>query len=96
MSIGEHIERKLHLLDGVKVNADAASRSGAKIDRLNRNIQKCSCEVNGQDWDGQKQQFDNPFPQKKVLHQANGSAQLENEPLIWKTFDNSLQLEVIL
>lgn len=99
MRISDCIEANLHKLDNVFINTNPETRLGQKIDKLNRDIQKCSCEVNGQDWDGDVNQFHNPFPDKPVTYQSNGSLadlQAQGIPLVWKTFDESLHLELIL
>lgn len=92
--IAEHLERKLHLLDNVTINTNPETRYGLKIAKINRDILKCSIEVNGQDWDGEVKQFLNPFPDRKANYECLGSVLDNDTPQIYRTLDNTLQLEV--
>lgn len=99
LPVSEIIEINLEHLNANHpgITARGRERLAQKIDKINRDIAKCSIEINGQDYDGETPQFNNPFPNNKTLHQANGSfSESEGVPLIWRTLDNALHLEVIM
>ena len=101
--VAEFFERQLHQLDDIGIRINPEGRLARRIDKLNADIRKCSVELNGQDWDGNVQQFKNPFPNKKTIHQSNASvnangnpsaATYRNKVATWRRADNSCYLEV--
>jgi len=100
MSISEVIEANLHKLDNRFISVNNAHRLGDKIAAFNKNISRCSCEVDGKIMDGKDiEPMANPFARKNLIKfQCEGSISesLKNSPLTWRTLDNSCVLELTL
>jgi len=99
MRIADVIECNLHKLDNCFVRANREERTGAAIDRINHLTSQCACEVNGVDFDPDNvTPMNNPFAKPALKYQSNASLseKCDGVPLVWRTINNSLHLEVIL
>jgi hypothetical protein len=95
MRISDCIEANLHKLDNTFIKINREHRLSKTIDDLNKKVSQCSCEINGMEFNGHTiEPIPNPFARKTFLESNASIKESNSAPMIWRTMDNSLHLEV--